>query len=73
MTVPYLPLARWNSQWDLNETRVRCKICRMEQDQAYATRPFVHGMNCKALRSEAQYPLRELYQILKEQIACGLA
>ena len=68
-TVPYLPLERWNRQWDLIGTRVQCKACRSQQEGNYA---FIHLLQCPARTVGAQYPLRELHQILKDQIDRGL-
>lgn len=68
--VPYLPLERWNRRWDLIGTQVQCKACRTLQNGSFA---FMHGVQCSAHTAGSQYPLRELYQILKDQIDRGLA
>jgi cytochrome c peroxidase len=68
--VPYLPLESWNRRWDLIGTQVQCKACHAMQEGGYA---FVHRLQCSTHTTVAQYPLRELHQVLKDQIDRGLA
>jgi hypothetical protein len=73
MAVPYLPLERWNRRWELEGAQVRCKTCNVLQEGKRAVYSFAHRLACPTHTASAQYPLRELYQILKDQIDLGLA
>lgn len=73
MDITYLPLERWNRKWNMNGLNLCCRTCNATQDQAHATRPFVHDPQCQIRSSDDEYPLRELYLILRAQISGGLA
>lgn len=45
-------------------------FCSALQEGGYA---FVHWLQCSTHTTVAQYPLRELHQVLKDQIDRGLA
>lgn len=71
--VPYLPLEIWNRRWELDGIHVRCKACSAQQKSSNFGYPFMHRLHCSVCTSVSEYPLRELYQILKNQIDQGLA
>lgn len=72
MTVPYLPLARWNQLWEYQDSRVRCRTCRMYQLDNEIRKPFVHALDCLSRSMVHQYPLKDLQRIFQDKVALGL-
>lgn len=71
MSVPYLPLEAWNKHWQLDGSRVRCRLCNHVQDLTQAG-AFTHAPHCKVRTVEPQYPSRELGMLLQQKIQAGL-
>ncbi|VVN98211.1 hypothetical protein [Pseudomonas fluorescens] len=71
MPVTYLPLQAWNKHWELDGSRVRCRLCGRVQDLTDAG-TFSHALGCKAWGLQAQYPSRVLASLLQQKIQAGL-
>lgn len=71
MTVDNLPLLSWNRRWDFDGAKVICTTCHAVQEQNRAESSFLHSSQCKARMAHSEYPLRDLYRILKNQIESG--
>lgn len=70
MSVTYLPLKAWNTHWQLDGQRVRCRLCGVSQDLTDAG-AFSHALGCKARSPKAQYPSQELAALLQQKIQAG--
>lgn len=53
MSVPYLPLEAWNKHWQVDGSRVRCRLCHHVQDLTQAG-AFTHAPYCNARTVDPQ-------------------
>ncbi|WPP02461.1 hypothetical protein SFA35_25170 (plasmid) [Pseudomonas sp. HR96] len=72
MSIPYLPLERWQRLWIVENGLLRCRQCGALLREWQARKPFIHYPGCAARGADTQYPLRDLMNLRQAINELGL-
>jgi hypothetical protein len=57
-------LKDWEARWKLNGDHLHCTSCKVAQWTYNASQSFLHDLDCKNQRGQAEYPWKDLVKIM---------